>query len=44
MKNRDTPPTRIKQMEDGRRGKYLIASQQQMYAGTSTAPEMKQLI
>lgn len=44
MKNRDTPPRSAVKLKKGRRGKYRSASQQEMYPGNSTAPEMKQLI
>ncbi len=44
MRNRDTPPRIIVAQADGRRGKNLSASQQEMYDGTSIAAEMKLLM
>lgn len=44
MKYSDTPPRSKMLTTTSRRGRYCKASQLVMYAGTSTAAEMKQLI
>lgn len=44
MKYSDAAPRTKTQMTDSLRRRYRSASQLEMYAGTSTAAEMKQLI